>query len=45
MVQQLAFFKAEQSALVQSGLATDAERQRYKELTRRMSLLSAVTKH
>lgn len=42
---ELDAIKAEQSALVQSGLASDAERQRYKELTRRMSLLSAVTKH
>lgn len=42
---ELEAIKAEQSALVQAGLATDADRQRYKELTRRMSLLSAVTKH
>lgn len=42
---ELEAIKAEQSALVQAGLATDAERQRYKELTRRMSLLSAATKH
>jgi DNA primase len=35
--------KAEQSALVSSGLASEAARKRYQELTRRMALINSVS--
>jgi DNA primase len=40
---ELEAIKAEQSALVGSGLKDDASRRRYQELTRRIALLSAVS--
>ncbi|OWT55193.1 DNA primase [Candidimonas nitroreducens] len=40
---ELDALKAEQSALVQGGLAEEAARSRYQELTRRITLLSTVS--
>ncbi|WP_425514663.1 hypothetical protein [Candidimonas humi] len=40
---ELDALKAEQSALVQGGLAGEAARSRYQELTRRITLLSTVS--
>lgn len=39
---ELTAIKTEQTALVESGLKTEEQRQRYQELTRRMALLNAA---
>lgn len=40
---EIDIIKAEQSALVSSGLASEAARKRYQELTRRMALINGVS--
>jgi len=40
---ELEAIKAEQSALIQSGLADEASRQRYQKLTRRLALLNSAS--
>ena len=40
---EIDIIKAEQSALVASGLVNETARKRYQELTRRMALISSVS--